>query len=163
MNSNNEQFDKFIRDFNTIQMTAQEKNKMRKNLKLFVRKDTLLQKSPYFTYFSLFQKSLAFALVAILFVSASKPASSKALPGEILYSVKIIHEKIEAASIKKPENKVLFEIKQTEIRIQEAVQLAEALKIIVRQIPMDIRYNNGSVKQTEDIVIIESICHVQDH
>ncbi len=128
MKNNNEQFENFIRDFDSIRMTTDEKNEMTHNLELFVR-NYVPTPSPYYIYTSFFKKTLAFALIAVLFVAGSKPAAAKALPGEFLYNVKIFHEKIEAATITEPKKKVNFEIKLTEKRIREAVKLAETKKL----------------------------------
>ncbi len=156
MNNNNEQFDKFIRDFDKIRMSANEKNEIRNRLEVFAReKTTLLQISPYFTHVTFFKKTLAVALIAVLFISASKPASAKALPGELLYPVKIIHEKIVAATIKIPEKKIQFEIKQTETRIKEAVQLAKQKKLDDEkqtQLAVEIKEHvNGVSEKIEEI------------
>ncbi len=127
-NKHNKQFDSFIRDFESIRMTQQEKDEMQKRLEIFTAQH---QKnvSPYFPYASLFKKTLAFALVLLLLVSASKQASAKALPGDFLYHIKIIHEDIEEASIREPSKKINFEIKRAEKRIQEAVELAKEKKL----------------------------------
>lgn len=147
MKNNNEQFENFIRDFDTIRMTQTEKNEIGKNLELFTR-TYVPTPSPYYSYVSFFKKSLALALIAVLSFSASKPASAKALPGELLYNVKIIHEKIEAASIKTPEKKVTFEIKRTETRIREAVQLAETKKL---DTPLQVKLAEDIKEHVQDI------------
>lgn len=146
---NNEQFDKFIRDFETIRMTTTEKNKIAQNLEAFAYSHVITP-SPYLAYISYFKKSLAIALVAILFVSASKPASAKSLPGELLYPVKIIHERIVSASITEPEKKVVYEIKRTENRIQEAVHLANTNKLdsdTQKKIAVDIQKQVADVSE----------------
>ncbi len=127
-NNNNEQFDSFIRDFESIRMTPLEKKDMQKRLEIFTAQHPKTI-SPYFSYASLFKKTLAFALVLLLLVSASKQASAKALPGDFLYHIKIIHEDIEEASIREPSKKINFEIKRAEKRIQEAVELAKEKKL----------------------------------
>ncbi len=123
--NHNEKFEKFISDFEKIKMTQQEKESIAKRIELFADTHSL-RPSPYQQYYLPFlKKTLSFALVVTLMISLSKPASAKALPGELLYPVKIIHEEIEAATIKEPEERVNFEIKRTEKRIKEAVTLAK--------------------------------------
>ncbi len=124
MKNNNEKFENFIRDFDTIRMTQQEKKDMRNNLVLFTT-SYISKPSPYFKYISFFKKTIAVTLVILLIVSISKTASAKSLPGELLYNVKIIHEEIESAIINQPEKKVNFEIERTKTRIQEAVTLVK--------------------------------------
>ena len=149
MKNNNEKFEKFIRDFDTIRMTQDEKNKIRKNLEAFT--DSYISvRSPYQIYSSLFQRGLAFAVIAVLLVSSTKPASAGSLPGEMMYPIKIIHEKIESASISKPEKKISFEIKRAEIRIQEAVKLADSEKLDSKKqekLANDIKKNVADVSE----------------
>ena len=128
MKNNNEQFENFIRDFDKIRMTNTEKESIAQNIELFAR-SYVPQASPYQHYISLFKKTTAAALILLLMFSVSKPASAKALPGEFLYKIKIIHEEIEEAQIKEPKKKINFEIKRTARRIHEAVELAETNKL----------------------------------
>ncbi len=124
MKDNNEQFENFIRDFDTIRMTNEEKNMIRDNLITFTN-GYIPKRSPYYNKLLFFKKTFAISLIILLIISVSKPVSAKSLPGDLLYNVKIIHEEIESAMINKPEKKVDFEIKRTKTRIQEAVVLAK--------------------------------------
>lgn len=127
--NNNNQFEKFIRDLNGIRMSDDQKNEMRSNLESFTSNYELkTMRSPY-QFAMMFRRPLAIALIVLLAMGSTKPASASALPGEILYPVKIIHEEIEAATKTTPEKKANFKIEQTEKRIQEAIKLADDEKL----------------------------------
>lgn len=127
--NNNSQFEKFIRDLNAIKMPDDQKNKMRNNLESFALNYKLKPvQSPYHMAL-MFRRPFAIAFIILIAIGSTKPASASALPGEILYPVKIMYEDIEAATKNTSEKKASFKIEQTETRIQEAIKLADSEKL----------------------------------
>lgn len=125
----NNKFEKFIRDLEAIRLRQEEKDTLRRELAAFAYQYQK-QVSPYQIFFVRMRQSAALALALLLVLGgASKGASAKALPGEILYPVKIIHEEIAAATKTKAEDKISYEIKRAETRIKEAAQLAKEEKL----------------------------------
>lgn len=154
MKNNNEQFENFIRDFEAIRMTNEEKNEIHENLDLFTR-SYIPTPSPYMKHMLFFKKAMAVSLALLIAISISKPVSAKSLPGELLYNVKIIHEEIESSTIKEPEKKINFEIKRTETRIREAVVLAEEDKLDIKKqekLAEDIKKHVRSISEKIDII-----------
>lgn len=127
--NNNNQFEKFIRDLNDIRMSNNQKNEMRNNLESFALNYEIKSVQSPYQWTMIFKRPIAIALVILLAMGSTKPASASALPGELLYPVKIIHEEIEAATKTTPEKKASFKIEQTEKRIQEAIKLADSEKL----------------------------------
>jgi hypothetical protein len=127
--NNNSQFEKFIRDLNAIKMSDSQKNKMRNNLESFALNYKLKPvQSPYHMAL-MFRRPFAIAFIILIAIGSTKPVSASALPGEILYPVKIMYEDIEAATKNTSEKKASFKIEQTETRIQEAIKLADNEKL----------------------------------
>ena len=153
MNKNN--IDKLIHSLSSVKMTVQEKTTMHQELLAFTRSYSI--PSPYTPLITTVHRSLTFALVAILAIgSISKPASAKALPGELLYPVKIIHEEIEAATKNTSEKKISHEIKRAEKRIHEAAELAER-KILDTEAQAEISKNleKHTNKAKQEIQIVK--------
>lgn len=147
--NNNHRFEKFIRDLENIRLFQEEKDTMRRTLAAFAYRYQPVA-SPYHKLFVSLRRGVAFALAVLLVVGgASKGASAKALPGEILYPVKIIHEEIESATKTNPEEKISFEIKRAETRIKEAAQLAQTEKLDSKkqeEIAKDIKKHTEKVR-----------------
>lgn len=127
--NNNNNLEKFIENIESIKMTQYEKNEMRQHLSSFAMNYSA-PKSPYHSVLLTTKRIVAVAFVAIISVgSLSQFASNDALPGDTLYPVKMVHEKIKLATTNGETRKINFEIKQTEKRIQEATQLAQKEKL----------------------------------
>lgn len=123
-----------------IKMSESEKDTMQKNLLAFTRSYQPSVVSPYAPLVFSFHRIFSIAVVAVLIVgSISQPASARALPGEFLYPVKIIHEEIKAVTKQSPEKKISYEIARAEMRIQEATELSsrnelnDAEQVIIAQ------------------------------
>ncbi len=119
----NNEFNNFIKEMKSIQMTTREKNNMREYLYDFSQKHHIKQ-SPYTHLVSLTRKT--FVVTGVLFLgigSIGKFLSAESLPGDTFYPVKLAQEEIKAATVLDPQKKISYEIKRTELRIQEAVQL----------------------------------------
>lgn len=126
---NHNLFEKFIHDLEAIRMDQEAKDTMRRELAAFAYQYQP-QVSPYHMLFVRMRQGAAFALALLLVLGGvSKGASAGALPGEILYPVKLIHEEIKSATTTNTEDKISFEIKRTETRIKEAAQLAQSEKL----------------------------------
>ena len=131
--NNNKQFENLIRNLRAIKMAEHQKDSIRNELLLFVDTYKPVQ-SPYAQVFLWARRGIAVALAVLMITgSVTKSASADALPGERLYTVKIMHENITAASKNTPEKKADFEIKRAEKRIQEATQLAQKQKLAVEE------------------------------
>jgi hypothetical protein len=123
--NNNKRFENLIRNLRAIKLADEHKDNIRKELLVFVNTYKPVQ-SPYAQVFLWAQRGLAVTLAVLMITgSVTKSASADALPGERLYTVKIIHENITAAAKNTPEKKADFEIERAEKRIQEATQLAQ--------------------------------------
>lgn len=127
MNNNN--LEKFIEDIESIKMTQNEKNKIRQNLANFAMEYNPAP-SPYRKLFQYSRQILVTSFIAIISIgSISQFLSKDALPGQTLYPVKIAHEQFKIATSNDKVDKISYEIKRTEKRIQEAAQLAQEEKL----------------------------------
>jgi hypothetical protein len=121
---NNDNLDKFISELETIKMTSNEKNKIQNHLESFAKSYAPIL-SPYDYITLMLKRGAAVAFITLISLgSLSNFASNGALPGETLYPVKIAHEEIKLATTVDTKNKISYEIKRTEKRIQEATKLA---------------------------------------
>ncbi len=147
---------KFINEIKKIEMTAEEKAMMDKKIYQYLKKrGSLSPYTPLNYSLHLLKRSVALLLMLALTFSFSKPISAKALPGDTLYPIKILHEEISSSIIKDPEEKASFEIKRTQERVKEVAQLAkekrlnkEIEKKIVRKIT---EHLHEAKKEIEDI------------
>jgi hypothetical protein len=127
--NNNDNFEKFINDLESIKMTSQEKRTMRHELMDFAGAYKPMV-SPYHHISILLRRGAAIAFVAILsFGSFTNFASQDALPGDNFYAIKLAHEELKVATTFDTKKKISYEIRRTEKRIQEATELATESKL----------------------------------
>jgi len=94
MNNNHKEFNKkIIDDARSVRLTAGEKAEGRNDLVKFMNthpvSDAKAVKSPYFLTSSLWIRSGAVAVLLIVIMGGTAFAAQKALPGDVLYPVKI--------------------------------------------------------------------------
>jgi hypothetical protein len=120
--------DKFRKSFLSISMTDSEKSAMKEKLRVFTIgsvQDAPIS-SPYVSWGFYLQRTLSIGAMSLAVLGIlSQPASAKALPGELLYPVKIAHEEIVAVTKFDSESKIKYETVRTERRIEEATQLIQ--------------------------------------
>lgn len=141
------QLEKFIEQLRSLRMTSNEKSKMRMYLASLSHAS---KPSPYYhQLLTSLRRGSAIAMIVILSIgSVTNIVSGEALPGEILYSVKITHEEIKQAVTFGPVKKTNYEIKRTEKRIQEATRLVQKERLDdTRQV----RISTSIKEQIEDI------------
>ncbi|MFZ2484592.1 MAG: hypothetical protein WAX80_03720 [Minisyncoccia bacterium] len=125
---NDKQFKKGIDELKKIRMTDGEKSRMLKSV------FSVPIESPYVKKISTFafiyshhaQMALAACLVVAISLGGVTYASDKALPGDILYSIKtgIVEPALDVVN-QSPEKKIVWEEEKVERRIVEAEMLAE--------------------------------------
>ncbi|GEM_PF-3552055 len=138
---NNDNFENFISNLESIKMTSREKNAMRDRLRSFADAQIPVV-SPYLTFARIAKRSVAFAFIAIFSIgSVSNLAAQGTLPGDTLYPIKIAHEEIKVAATFNKVKKIEYEIERTEKRILEAAEIlesqpenAEAKEVISKEI-----------------------------
>jgi hypothetical protein len=152
MNNNDPKFEKFIFDLENIKMTSLEKSKLRQSLLSFAVQQEYKQKqnTPFVSPFTLMvKKGFAFAFIGLLTLgSLTQVGAAYALPGDVLYPVKIAQEEVVLKVQRNDEEKINYQIKRTEKRIQEATSLAQKGEIdteIEKKIAENIQ------KQTQEV------------
>jgi hypothetical protein len=152
MNNNDPKFEKFIFDLENIKMTSTEKSKLRQSLLSFaIQQDYKQQQiaSLVSPFKLIFKKSLAFAFIGVLTLgSLTQVGAAYSLPGDVLYPVKIAQEEVVLKVQRNDEEKINYQIKRTEKRIQEATSLAQKGDI---DIEIEKKIAENIQKQTQEV------------
>jgi hypothetical protein len=153
--NNNNNLEKFIEDIESIKMTQYEKNEMRQHLSSFAI-NYQPSNSPYSLAMLYAKYIFAASFIALLSLgSFSQFISYDALPGETLYPIKIGHENLRLATVSNDTQKITYQIKRTEKRIQEATRLAQEEKLdseTQKEIAEVIKLQTKKVKEQIEIV-----------
>lgn len=130
-----EKIEKNLRKNNIVKMTTEESNHIFSNIIKFIENyNPVISEEKYFTkekspYFSnIFKISgMVFASFLIFFIGGGiSYEASTALPGDLLYSLKInTIEEVRGAFIKSPEEKLIYNQSRVAKRIDEVLILAE--------------------------------------
>lgn len=116
-------------------MTEEEKTSIRFKVESFVQNNPIdiPQKSPYFSRFHFAKAGKIFAtglLLMVIGVGGLSYSSASALPGDLLYPIKInLNEKIEEKLTSAPEKKIALRQKRIETRFTEVESLIKTQKI----------------------------------
>lgn len=159
---NNKNLKNFIKSLKNISLSNKEKDVLRYRISEFIsyhpirNNISLKKKSFYFSIFTLktISKSIAIILILVTVVGGTgvSYASTSALPGDILYGVKVnVTERIEEKLAVRPESKVNIQSAHVERRLNEAQilvqenRLSPQTKEIVR---VNLERNLQNVTQT---------------
>ncbi|MEJ0002044.1 MAG: DUF5667 domain-containing protein [bacterium] len=129
----------FIEIIRRIKMTEEENEAIRAKVAAFAAsrgapapEPRAKTPSPYFRRFSFVMagKVVGFAaLFVIIGVSGLSYASASALPGDLLYPIKLSKEKLEERFVSTPEQKIALKQKRIETRFKEVETLIKEKKI----------------------------------
>jgi len=128
-------FNNLIKIIKAEKMTKEEKTSIRFKVETFVQNNpiNIPQKSPYFSRFHFAKAGKIFAtglLLMVIGVGGLSYSSASALPGDLLYPIKInLNEKIEEKLAFKPEKKIVIQQKRIETRFTEIETLIKEKKI----------------------------------
>jgi len=128
-------FNNLIKIMKAEKMTEEEKTSIRFKVETFVQNNpiSIPQKSPYFSRFHFAKAGKIFAtglLLMVIGVGGLSYSSASALPGDLLYPIKInLNEKIEEKLAFTPTEKVALQQKRIETRFTEVESLIKTKKI----------------------------------
>ena len=128
---------KFIKKLKKFTLTPEEKNASRNALLSHMERfpfERTLEPRQNFSFFSLFSnRYAAAALIAVLAIGLGSSvcyAAESAVPGDILYPIKInVTEKVLTATSLTPKTKAVWEEKRAERRLEEAEKLSAKGKL----------------------------------
>jgi len=121
-------FNNLKNDLGKLQLTKAEKERI--GFVLLDRVQAEKRPSPYFQFTipNVLQPAMQVVTLVLIFTltvgTGLAQASQDALPGEMLYGVKLASEEVVAKVAKTPETKIDWEIERTNRRLGEAVKLA---------------------------------------
>jgi len=121
-------FDKGIKDLNSIRLTDAEKTRMLARIFALPIKSPYVKRSPVFAFVESYHVRISQigALILIFFITGVTYTSGNSLPGDLFYPIKVeVVEPMIGVVNYSPEDKVVWEGEKVERRIVEAEKLAE--------------------------------------
>lgn len=164
-----------IKQLKKVKLEANEKSEMRDFLSVRIGNDTRHTYRNSFLHFNLFHKRNMFAgilaFIILLTGGGTSYAAEAAIPGDILYPVKIeVNEKVMTALAHKEEKLADWSARQAERRLEEANKLAEQGRLnsdnsahLAGQLKKHLEKTDDLVKKLEEKGNIQAATQINAH
>lgn len=164
-----------IKQLKKVKLEANEKSEMRDFLSVRIGSDARHTYRNSFLHFNLFHKRNMFAgilaFIILLTGGGTSYAAEAAIPGDILYPVKIeVNEKVMTALAHKEEKLADWSARQAERRLEEANKLAEHGRLnsdnsahLAKQLKKHLEKTDDLVKKLEEKGNIQAAAQINAH